>query len=271
MLSIPPLCVNASSLFDRSPTFGNNLALASEPWVLESIFRSHEGDEGNTIEKPTMDYLRVESKTLDRNKLTELQISQQYDLQKHPMQFLCSHVSAYNGITPLKDTINHESAKWEDITEPLIIIPLNDIYPQPPPTCRTISLDTARSRDELWIKRPCRVFWRPDKAACLYSGFTIAESFLTEIRMYELLRQRQLLRFVQYHGVIIEQGFAVGMVLDRLSHNLQNHLPSLNEAQRRHVWSGVANTVMQLHTVGLAHNDLKPDNVLLTDTTMEQL
>ena len=82
--------------------------------------------------------------------------------------------------------------------------------------------------------------------------------------MLEILRRNPHLNIVVYHGAIVARGRIVGLNFDRLSETLEDRL---KDPRRRidanSCMNDIIAAVKRLHSLGLAHNDVKPGNIML--------
>jgi serine/threonine protein kinase len=146
------------------------------------------------------------------------------------------------------------------INESLKSVTDEEVYPKAPldVTIASVPLD-----DKVFIKGP---------ALSLYDTLAATDSLpkllLQEAEILELLsRHRQHPNIVCYHGCLVKRGRIVGIVLARLTELLEYRFehddvePFNTEACLQKIESAV----QFLHSQGLAHNDIKPANIMLDE------
>jgi serine/threonine protein kinase len=111
----------------------------------------------------------------------------------------------------------------------------------------------------VFIKRPM---------ISMYGGFggTLPNLFLQEAEILELLRQSPHHNIVRYHGSIFRRGRVVGLVLDRHPRTLRNRVEEgAKDLDTERCLDGIKSGVSHLHKLGLAHNDLTPENIMVSE------
>jgi serine/threonine protein kinase len=98
----------------------------------------------------------------------------------------------------------------------------------------------------------------------------LAKVLLQEAEILELLRRHAHRNIARYHGCIVERERIDGLVLDRYPLTLRSRLKDLkigpSEREKFDIvrcFEGIKAAVQHLHSLGLAHNDLTPDNVMV--------
>ncbi|KAF1835928.1 hypothetical protein BDW02DRAFT_617493 [Decorospora gaudefroyi] len=140
------------------------------------------------------------------------------------------------------------------IRECLQRLPDDDVYPDAPSDITVIS---PLIDETLFLKRPKL---HPD---FLGTGL-LPKLMLHEAETMELLLRNPHLHIVRYHGCLIKRGRIVSLVLDRLPITLQHRL----EKNSQHFdvedcMNKIKAAVQHLHSLGLAHNDLTPMNIMV--------
>jgi serine/threonine protein kinase len=147
------------------------------------------------------------------------------------------------------------------INESLKFVPDEEVYPEAPPNI-TIALDPTNDK-KFFIKGPTLSLYDT-----LAGTDSLSRLLLQEAEALELLSGiRQHPNVVRYHGCLVKRGRIVGIVLDRLTELLEYRFedkgrePFDAEACMRKMKS----VVQFLHSQGLAHNDIKPTNIMLNE------
>lgn len=97
------------------------------------------------------------------------------------------------------------------------------------------------------------------------------EDFLAKLCLGEALVDKILTRsphqnISRYHGCVVKRGRIMGMVLDRYSSTLFQQVEEAKETADINVeayMAAISSGVQHLHSLGFAHNDLNPNNVML--------
>lgn len=146
-----------------------------------------------------------------------------------------------------------------DILEDLKRIPDHEIYPPAPTTVTTF---TKNINSEFHVKS-AKLLDYEDWAGKNF----LADLCLGEVEILETLRQHPHPTIVKYHGCLVKRGRIVGIVLDRyktrLFERVQNAKPGDFDYQA--CIEAIETGVKHLHSLGLAHNDLNPYNIMLND------
>ncbi|KAK1248576.1 hypothetical protein MKX08_006796 [Trichoderma sp. CBMAI-0020] len=87
-----------------------------------------------------------------------------------------------------------------------------------------------------------------------------------EIEVMEVLRNQPHPNIVGHHGCHVRRGYITRLVLDRHPHDLNSYLKSGQTVQNEEPSiESLQSAIDHLHTLGLAHNDLNPSNVLVAE------
>jgi serine/threonine protein kinase len=144
----------------------------------------------------------------------------------------------------------------EDLRKALERVPDDDIYPEAPPHITTTSISTG---PDVYIKRPKLNVYD----AWVNTGL-LAKLFLAEAEVLEVLNRKPHPNIIRYHGCIVKRGRITGIVLDRCHETLTDRLKDGAggfdvESCMERVRSGVGH----LHSLGYAHNDINPNNIMV--------
>ncbi|KAG7126049.1 Serine/threonine-protein kinase/endoribonuclease IRE2 like [Verticillium longisporum] len=124
---------------------------------------------------------------------------------------------------------------------------------------------TLPTNGQVFIKRPnlsqYDVFKRHNAVHLLARGL------LEEARTMELLSQHPHPNIIRYHGCRSRRGYLTGIVLDHYSHNLKDYLKNgTGTLNKKMFMNALESAFHHLHSLGWAHNDLNPTNVLVDDS-----
>lgn len=139
----------------------------------------------------------------------------------------------------------------EDVNNYLERIPGQAIYPE---TSSRITVVFNPAAIDGYIKRPKLTNFKAEDAGLLH------QLLLKEADAFELLRQHPHPNLVRYHGCLVKRGRIMGLVLHRCSTTLEKRMKEGDITHfNKESWA------KHLHTLGLAHNDLNPANIMLDE------
>jgi len=95
----------------------------------------------------------------------------------------------------------------------------------------------------------------------------IAERFLDEARTLELIRRNPHPNIVHFAGCVVRSNRIIGLALTRYSVELGKRIKNgaSRPLDRTSCIHGIVAGLKHLHSLGLAHNDLNPWNIMLTE------
>ncbi|KAI5917624.1 serine/threonine-protein kinase [Camillea tinctor] len=98
------------------------------------------------------------------------------------------------------------------------------------------------------------------------SGY-IPKKFLDEALAIERISKAPHPNIVQYYGCRVRRGRITGIVLGSLGLTLRQYAstPDYQQLDKTAFISGLVSAVDHLHSQGLAHNDVSPDNIMVKD------
>ena len=95
---------------------------------------------------------------------------------------------------------------------------------------------------------------------------TPGEYLVIEAEIYEILKQYPHPNICHYYGCIRDGQYLTAICLRKYKHSLFDAVKSGEALDRNVILSGIANGLQFLHdTLGLAHNDIKPENIMLDE------
>ncbi|KXT15302.1 hypothetical protein AC579_2804 [Pseudocercospora musae] len=145
-----------------------------------------------------------------------------------------------------------------DLQRTLKRVPDEQIYPKATPS---ISILPQYRKDEknLYIKRPQLAGCDDAEIAALLPGL-----LLEEARLLEVLKVHPHPNLIKYHGCTLKNGRISGIALEKhevlLLYRYEDRSLPFNTTA---CMDGIRAGVRHLHSLGLAHNDLNPMNILL--------
>nr|POE86977.1 isoform 2 of mapk/mak/mrk overlapping kinase [Quercus suber] len=146
----------------------------------------------------------------------------------------------------------------KQIKESLKRLSDNDIYPEVP--LSEIITFTGPVDDKVFLKRP--------KLSPEFLGPLAAPKLiLQEVETLEVLAHHPHPNIIHYHGCVIRRERIVGLIFDLYDMTLKqtldrNLIPQLDV---ENLMTQIRSAVHHLHSLGLAHNDLNPMNIMVHD------
>ncbi|KAB5558336.1 kinase-like domain-containing protein [Coniochaeta sp. 2T2.1] len=152
---------------------------------------------------------------------------------------------------------------FQHATDTLARIPDEEIFPR-----WSQGLTLTKAPEELppdvFIKRPRLALY--DILLEHKVVHILRKGLMEEAEAMEMLRSQPHPNIVGYHGCRVRRGYGTGLVLDRHPQDLKSYLKSGNTIQDRELFiESLASPIRHLHSLGWAHNDLNPTNVLVAE------
>ncbi|EXU94875.1 protein kinase [Metarhizium robertsii] len=98
------------------------------------------------------------------------------------------------------------------------------------------------------------------------------KGLLEEARAMEIISQHPHPNIIHYHGCRVRRGRITGLVLDRHSNTLNDHLKNkVGSVDKEPFMQALISAIDHLHSLGWAHNDLNPGNILVDKEGMPVL
>jgi serine/threonine protein kinase len=122
------------------------------------------------------------------------------------------------------------------------------------------SLSTRR----VWLKRPNITIYDQVEGA---PTNVIADELMKEIRSYQLLQQHPHANIAEFLGCLEKDGRIVGILLKRYQATLSIRMTGYNQPTLdiSSCIEGIVAGMEHLHSLGLAHNDLNPENIMFEE------
>ncbi|KAG6072846.1 hypothetical protein E4U15_006738 [Claviceps sp. LM218 group G6] len=93
----------------------------------------------------------------------------------------------------------------------------------------------------------------------------LSDLVLHEIEAYELLRRHPHPNIVEYRGCVVEDGRITGICLAKNKMTLFERMEVGTPFDKDRCLDGIERGIRHLHSLGIVHNDLKPDNVMFDE------
>lgn len=167
---------------------------------------------------------------------------------------------------------NHpaDNISFEQLTSALAPIADDDIYPEWNPSDAELTKAQDALLPNVYIKRPnlplYDIFQEHDVLDL------IPKDFLEEARTMEMLSQHLHPNIIRYHGCRVRRGRITGLVLDRHPRTLTDYLKNkVGSVDTEAFMQALSSAIHHLHSLGWAHNDLNPGNILVEEEGMPVL
>ncbi|KAF6799447.1 hypothetical protein CSOJ01_12509 [Colletotrichum sojae] len=146
----------------------------------------------------------------------------------------------------------------DDYREALELVPDEEIYPViPTDTELTIAPDDLDG--SFHIKRLGLTCYET------MEGPFVTKSVLNETMIMEKISKTQHPNIVKYHGCQVRRGRITSIVLRKYDFTLSQYIrePGFQQLDKDKFVDALESTVGYIHSLGLAHNDINPDNIMM--------
>lgn len=97
----------------------------------------------------------------------------------------------------------------------------------------------------------------------------IPYGLIEEAQPMEVLLRHSHPGIIRYYGCQVQRGYVTGLVLEEYSHNLNEYLKDgIRSVDKGSFMDALESAVHHLHSLGWAHNDLNPSNIMVNDVGM---
>jgi serine/threonine protein kinase len=155
----------------------------------------------------------------------------------------------------------------EQLNSALKRVPDNDVYSNWPVPGMELTQAQDFPMENVYVKHPCPQMYEVLKGHEQLSQ--MPERLLPEAEILELLARAPHPNIVRYYGCRVARGFLTGLVMDRHSHDLENYIKKESgNIDQNAFMIALESSIHHLHSLGLAHNDLTPSNILVSERHM---
>ncbi|KAI9822866.1 MAG: hypothetical protein M1826_000359 [Phylliscum demangeonii] len=104
---------------------------------------------------------------------------------------------------------------------------------------------------------------QPHVLDLVFAGDDLKELMAQEASVYEILERSPHPNLGRYHGCVEKDGHITGLCLAKYAMTLEEQILVLDRPlDQARVLNGIRSGLLHLHRLGLAHNDVKPDNIM---------
>lgn len=150
--------------------------------------------------------------------------------------------------------------KLKQAVESLCRIPDEVIYPPVTPGMQTIAVTDYTPDDETWLKRPLIHAYKEGDSSARVAGL-----FLDEIKAHQLVGEHPHRNLVKFKGCLEKDGLVVGVLQKRYPMTLEFRVEAWSQPpyDATAFYNDIEAGLKHLHSLGYAHNDLNPNNVMV--------
>lgn len=162
---------------------------------------------------------------------------------------------------------NKREITLDEYQEALERVPDEDVYPEIPPNTK-ITLAPDNTNGPLYIKRPGLNSYETMKGTPF-----IVKNVLDETLIMEKICETQHPNIIKYYGCRTSRGRITSIVLERHEYTLSQYIrqSGFHHMNKDRFIDALESAVSHIHSMGLAHNDINPDNVMIGDDDLPVL
>ncbi|KAK4096403.1 kinase-like protein [Parathielavia hyrcaniae] len=124
--------------------------------------------------------------------------------------------------------------------------------------------------DAVYLKRPHLNFYSDYRKQGIVE--LLPQMLLDEVQPLEVVSQNPHPNIIKYHGCRVRRGRIKGLVLDKHPHDLKVYLrDAIGTNDKEPFMDALESAVRHLHSLGLAHNDINPGNILVNKARLPVL
>ncbi|KAH7401400.1 kinase-like domain-containing protein [Pyrenochaeta sp. MPI-SDFR-AT-0127] len=165
--------------------------------------------------------------------------------------------------------LKHDIA-FEQLTSALAPIPDDDLFPEWTPSDVKLTEAPDTLPPNIYIKRPTLLLYDVFQEHNILS--LIPKGLLEEAKTMDMLSQHSHPNMIHYHGCRVRCGRIAGLVLDHHPNTLNDYVKNkVGFVDKELFMQALESAIRHLHSLGWAHNDLNPSNVLVNKEAMPVL
>src|SRR5688572_2172638 len=104
------------------------------------------------------------------------------------------------------------------------------------------------------------------------SLFVLPQLLLEEAHVLDRISRQPHPNIIRYYGCRVHRGFITGLVMDYHENDLNEHLKAgFGDLEKGPFMAALEAGIRHLHSLGLAHNDINPANIMVDESRMPVL
>jgi serine/threonine protein kinase len=163
----------------------------------------------------------------------------------------------------------------EEFSSALELIPDDEIYPllsdaEAPPRRAPESINMAAGADlkDIYIKRPPVKEYDSYKEDDILN--TIPAMMLEEVAAFQhISKHEQHPNVVRFFGCRTRRDRITGLMMPRYEYSLREFVKAGKTVDKERILNGLQSAIQYLHSLGLAHNDINPSNIMVDEESGE--
>ncbi|VUC22365.1 unnamed protein product [Clonostachys rosea] len=194
--------------------------------------------------------------------LQDLEIVESYDPgATKPKKTTFFHITKDEEVYFGKTSKSKFDTTIDEFNAALQRIPDEEIYPEAPKDVQ-LTIAPSLTNEEAWVKRP---------GLTSYDSFRgtefVPQSMLEETLIMERISRSPHPTFVKYYGCHVTRGRITSIYLEWLDQTLAQAVgtPEFDKLDKVKFIDAVKSALAHLHSLGLAHNDINPHNIMIKD------
>jgi serine/threonine protein kinase len=147
----------------------------------------------------------------------------------------------------------------EEYSSALRLIPDEELYPKVPEDIQLTLVPENLDNDSAYVKRPGLTNYESMKGTDF-----VPKALLDETLIMEQISKSPHPNIIGYHGCRVRRGRITAILLEQLEETLTQRAstPSIQELDQDGFLKALESAVDHIHSLGLAHNDINPDNIM---------
>lgn len=160
---------------------------------------------------------------------------------------------------------------FEQCTAALVRVPDEDLFPELSSTKEdfTIAPDSIRGNKNVFIKRPRLAMYEIYKEQDALS--ILPTLILEEAHALQVISRHPHPGLIKFHGCCVQRGRITGLAQEKHENDLNHHLKEVGPVDNAAFIETLESAVRHLHSIGLAHNDINPANILVNSDNLPVL
>jgi serine/threonine protein kinase len=158
-----------------------------------------------------------------------------------------------------ESTKNKREMTLQEYSSALKLIPDDELYPEVPKDIQLTFVPEDLDNDLAYIKRAGLTDYESMKGTDF-----VPKALLGETLIMERISKSPHPNIIGYHGCRVKRGRITAIALEQLEETLTQRAstPSIHELDQDGFLKALESAVDHIHSLGLAHNDINPDNIM---------